>query len=124
MNFDEIQEIDARYRKEIAFLRQENKELRDKLWQNSCAPSNTATRCSTISSRRRWTRAQEAMRYKVMIRCLTGTWRLHYNPLQWDNEEHVITWCHCESLDEAERTVADIKAGKSRHLRAVWWEEA
>jgi hypothetical protein len=42
MNFDKegqltiLEEIDARergYRKQIAFLRQENKELRDKLWQ-------------------------------------------------------------------------------------------
>jgi hypothetical protein len=63
------------------------------------------------------------MRYKVMIRCLTGTWRLNYNPLRWDNEEHTITWCHCQTLAEAEETVADLKAGYNRNRIAVWWEE-
>jgi hypothetical protein len=65
------------------------------------------------------------MRYKVMIRCLTGTWRVNCSiPFQWEHGEQTITWCHCNTLDEAEQTVADLNAGQSKHLRAVWWEEA
>jgi hypothetical protein len=63
-----------------------------------------------------------------MLRCLTGTWRLNHNPLAWEREQHVITWCNCQTLPEAEQKVTELRVDEenrfNRNLIAVWWEEA
>lgn len=63
------------------------------------------------------------MRYRVMVECEDGTHTLRDNPLRWERNLHVITWCVEDTREAADRARAGLHVELNPTARRAWVEE-
>lgn len=59
--------------------------------------------------------------WAVKVECRTGTRRM-VGDSTWEDEYHTITWCLCDTIEEAGRMVSALQKGdpRSRETRRAW----
>lgn len=61
------------------------------------------------------------MAHKVMMKCYDGTHKLVAD--RWEDNVHIITWSVEHNVIDAEKTINDLRAGKSPYIIGLWIEE-